>query len=119
MQKAGPMTAALPSPKTPMETETQRASLPSTRHVGFTNSYGTPNFRLSSKSNLMTPSTRRLAQDLSHPLITMLQQECTRATCPEMKAGEWMYLCVAHGNDGAMEVRLSVIFKQRKNKKHL
>ncbi|KAJ7274875.1 Mob1/phocein [Mycena rebaudengoi] len=46
---------------------------------------------------------RRLAQDLSHPLITMLQQECTRATCPEMKAGEWLYLCVAHGNDGAME----------------
>jgi hypothetical protein len=55
---------------------------------------------------LITHSTRRLAQDLSHPLITMLQQECTRATCPEMKAGEWMYLCVAHGNDGAMEVRL-------------
>lgn len=48
---------------------------------------------------------RRLAQDLSHPLITMLQQECTRASCPEMKAGEWLYLCVAHGNDGAMEVR--------------
>jgi hypothetical protein len=46
---------------------------------------------------------RRLAQDLSHPLITMLQQECTRNTCPEMKAGEWLYLCVAHGNDGAME----------------
>ncbi|KAI0287200.1 Mob1/phocein [Russula brevipes] len=46
---------------------------------------------------------RRLAQDLSHPLITMLQHECTRSTCPEMKAGEWMYLCVAHGNDGAME----------------
>ncbi|KAF9457672.1 hypothetical protein BDZ94DRAFT_1227476 [Collybia nuda] len=46
---------------------------------------------------------RRLAQDLSHPLITMLQQECTRASCPEMKAGEWLYLCVAHGNDGAME----------------
>jgi hypothetical protein len=36
----------------------------------------------------------------------MLQQECTRATCPEMKAGEWMYLCVAHGNDGTMEVSL-------------
>lgn len=34
----------------------------------------------------------------------MLQQECTRASCPEMKAGEWLYLCVAHGNDGAMEV---------------
>jgi len=47
---------------------------------------------------------RRLAQDLSHPLITMLQQECTRETCHEMKAGEWQYLCVAHGNDGAMEV---------------
>ncbi|CCM00782.1 uncharacterized protein FIBRA_02824 [Fibroporia radiculosa] len=46
---------------------------------------------------------RRLAQDLSHPLITMLQQECTRQTCPEMKAGEWLYLCVAHGTEGAME----------------
>ena len=34
----------------------------------------------------------------------MLQQECTRASCPEMKAGEWLYLCVAHGNEGAMEV---------------
>lgn len=47
---------------------------------------------------------RRLAQDLSHPLITMLQQECTRQSCPEMKAGEWLYLCVAHGNEGSMEV---------------
>ncbi|EIN09080.1 Mob1/phocein [Punctularia strigosozonata HHB-11173 SS5] len=46
---------------------------------------------------------RRLAQDLSHPLITVLQQECTRATCPEMKAGEWLYLCVAHGNENNME----------------
>ncbi|KAF9226287.1 Mob1/phocein [Gyrodon lividus] len=46
---------------------------------------------------------RRLAQDLSHPLITMLQQECTRNSCSQMKAGEWLYLCVAHGNDGAME----------------
>ncbi|KAI0777794.1 hypothetical protein BD413DRAFT_467342 [Trametes elegans] len=46
---------------------------------------------------------RRVAQDLSHPLITMLQQECTRSSCPEMKAGEWLYLCVAHGNEGAME----------------
>jgi hypothetical protein len=52
---------------------------------------------------------RRLAQDLSHPLITMLQLECTRITCPEMKAGEWLYLCVAHGNDGAMEVRSTII----------
>ncbi|KAE9389034.1 Mob1/phocein [Gymnopus androsaceus JB14] len=46
---------------------------------------------------------RRLAQDLTHPLITNLQNECTRQTCPEMKAGEWLYLCVAHGNDGGME----------------
>ncbi|KAG6899468.1 hypothetical protein C0993_010111 [Termitomyces sp. T159_Od127] len=46
---------------------------------------------------------RRLAQDLTHPLITMLQQECTRASCPEMKAGEWLYLCVAHGTDGNVE----------------
>ncbi|KAJ4474436.1 hypothetical protein J3R30DRAFT_3671704 [Lentinula aciculospora] len=42
---------------------------------------------------------RRLAQDLTHPLITALQMECTRQTCPEMKAGEWLYLCVAHGNE--------------------
>lgn len=46
---------------------------------------------------------RRLAQDLSHPLITALQQECTRHSCPQMQAGEWLYLCVAHGNDEAME----------------
>ncbi|KAF8641815.1 hypothetical protein AX16_009795 [Volvariella volvacea WC 439] len=46
---------------------------------------------------------RRLAQDLTHPLITMLQTECSRSTCPEMKAGEWLYLCVAHGEGGAME----------------
>ncbi|CAE6489100.1 unnamed protein product [Rhizoctonia solani] len=41
---------------------------------------------------------RRLAQDLTYPLITNLQLECNRETCPEMKAGEWLYLCVAHGN---------------------
>ncbi|KAI6127897.1 Mob1/phocein [Pisolithus croceorrhizus] len=46
---------------------------------------------------------RRLALDLSHPLITALQQECTRSSCPQMQAGEWLYLCVAHGNDEAME----------------
>ncbi|KAG8999447.1 hypothetical protein FRB93_013186 [Tulasnella sp. JGI-2019a] len=48
---------------------------------------------------------RRLAQDLTHPLITALQTECTRETCPEMKAGEWLYLCVAHGTgtSGTME----------------
>lgn len=63
--------------------------------------------------------TRRLAQDLSHPLITMLQQECTRASCPEMKAGEWMYLCVAHGNDGAMEVRLCYLQISKRKKASL
>jgi hypothetical protein len=47
---------------------------------------------------------RRLAQDLNHPLITTLQQECTRETCPEMKAGEWLFLCVAHGNGPNVEV---------------
>jgi len=51
-------------------------------------------------------SFRRLAQDLTDPLVTTLQIECTRATCPDMKAGEWLYLCVAHGTgaSGAMEV---------------
>ena len=48
------------------------------------------------------PISRRLAEDLSYPLISVLQQECTRASCPEMKTGEWLYLCVAHGNDGDM-----------------
>lgn len=51
---------------------------------------------------------RRLAQDLTFPLITTLQEQCTRQTCPEMKAGEWLYLCVAHGNGGAMEVRCAL-----------
>jgi len=46
---------------------------------------------------------RRLAQDLNHPLITTLQQECNRETCPEMKAGEWLFLCVAHGNGPNVE----------------
>lgn len=47
---------------------------------------------------------RRLAQDLASPLINLLQLECDRNTCPEMKAGEWLYLCVAHGNGSTMEV---------------
>jgi hypothetical protein len=78
-----------------------------------------PYFFVSAKKthkSLPVSLLRRLAQDLSHPLITMLQQECTRATCPEMKAGEWMYLCVAHGNDGAMEASL-VRFSQTKKEK--
>ncbi|KAH7911185.1 Mob1/phocein [Hygrophoropsis aurantiaca] len=46
---------------------------------------------------------RRPAQNLSHPLITMCQQDCTWVSYAEMKAREWLYLWVAHGNDGAME----------------
>ena len=75
-----------------------------TRRVGYTSNSGkapSPIRKLLFSFNFVR--CRRLAQDLSHPLITTLQQECSRATCPEMKAGEWLYLCVAHGNDGAME----------------
>ena len=71
--------------------------------AGFTSNSGMTD-GVESEIQLTYKFYRRLAQDLSHPLITMLQQECTRASCPEMKAGEWLYLCVAHGNDGAMEV---------------
>ncbi|KAH9824161.1 Mob1/phocein [Melampsora americana] len=39
---------------------------------------------------------RRFSQDLSHPFVSTLQSECSRTTCPEMKAGEWLYLCAAH-----------------------
>lgn len=46
---------------------------------------------------------RRFSQDLSHPWVTSLQEECTREGCPEMKAGEWLYLCAAHAT--ANEVR--------------
>ncbi|KAG9098015.1 hypothetical protein FRC06_006920 [Ceratobasidium sp. 370] len=52
---------------------------------------------------------RRLAQDLVCPLITNLQLECTRDTCPEMKAGEWLYLCVAHGNNVGGHVQCCAI----------
>ena len=55
-------------------------------------------FDTSTQSTRDLPSLIRLVQDLSHPLITVLQQECTRATCPEMKAGVRMYLCIAHAS---------------------
>ncbi|KAI8924262.1 Mob1/phocein [Entophlyctis helioformis] len=29
-------------------------------------------------------------------LFVRLEDECRPATCPDMKAGEWMYLCAAH-----------------------
>lgn len=38
---------------------------------------------------------RRIPIDLA-PLIAYLLPMCTRQSCPEMKAGEWLYLCVAH-----------------------
>lgn len=77
-----------------------------TRLVGFTNSFGVFKYCYKSLDKLLVDFFlhRRLAQDLTHPLITTLQQECSRTTCPEMKAGEWLYLCVAHGTEGAMEV---------------
>ncbi|KAA1127373.1 hypothetical protein PGTUg99_035865 [Puccinia graminis f. sp. tritici] len=39
---------------------------------------------------------RRIALDLSYPLVCALQADCNRDKCPEMKAGEWLYLCAAH-----------------------
>lgn len=60
--------------------------------------------RVCESQEMLNELHRRLAQDLTHPLITSLQQECNRSTCPEMKAGEWLYLCVAHGNESAGEV---------------
>ncbi|KAJ9103913.1 hypothetical protein QFC21_002376 [Naganishia friedmannii] len=38
---------------------------------------------------------RRLPIDLT-PLTVSLLRECTPQTCPEMKAGEWQYICVAN-----------------------
>jgi hypothetical protein len=85
----------------------------STKPAGFMNSCGMWASSNVAHERVLTPVPRRLAQDLSHPLITMLQQECTRASCPEMKAGEWLYLCVAHGNDGTMEVLLCMLIGEQ------
>lgn len=46
---------------------------------------------------------RRLSHDLSHPFVVSLQEACTRETCPEMKAGEWLYLCAAHATANETE----------------
>ncbi|KAG0149359.1 hypothetical protein CROQUDRAFT_59331 [Cronartium quercuum f. sp. fusiforme G11] len=57
---------------------------------------------LSSNNNLVPQEVwiyeqlRRFSQDLSYPFVSSLQIECKRSTCPEMKAGEWLYLCAAH-----------------------
>ncbi|KAL1407648.1 hypothetical protein Q8F55_007081 [Vanrija albida] len=42
---------------------------------------------------------RRIPIDVT-PLMTQLLQLCSRESCPEMKADEWQYLCVAHGGEG-------------------
>lgn len=44
-------------------------------------------------------TNRRIPIDAT-PLITQLLQICSRESCPEMKADEWQYLCVAHGGEG-------------------
>lgn len=44
----------------------------------------------------------RLPIDLT-PLITSLLRECTPESCPEMKAGEWQYICVANHQGQAEE----------------
>lgn len=46
---------------------------------------------------------RRVALDLSYPLVAMLQEQCTRQSCPELKAGEWLYLCAAHASQNEHE----------------
>ncbi|ORY31020.1 Mob1/phocein [Naematelia encephala] len=40
---------------------------------------------------------RRLPVDLT-PLLINLLGTCSKETCPKMMAGEWLYLCVAHGD---------------------
>ena len=43
--------------------------------------------------------SRCLTRNILYPLITTVQQEGTRAIHES-----WSYICVAHGNDGVMEV---------------
>ncbi|CAI2167423.1 18015_t:CDS:2 [Funneliformis geosporum] len=38
---------------------------------------------------------RQLCLELNY-LVVQLEVECTRQSCPEMKADEWQYLCAAH-----------------------
>ncbi|WWD21494.1 hypothetical protein CI109_105980 [Kwoniella shandongensis] len=45
---------------------------------------------------------RRIPIDLT-PFLTSLLPICTRESCPQMKADEWLYLCVAHGGGGTEE----------------
>ncbi|KAK4686652.1 hypothetical protein P7C73_g3471, partial [Tremellales sp. Uapishka_1] len=45
---------------------------------------------------------RRIPIDLT-PLITSLLTVCSKDSCAQMKADEWLYLCVAHGSGGIEE----------------
>ncbi|RPA87518.1 Mob1/phocein [Ascobolus immersus RN42] len=40
--------------------------------------------------------TRRLTRDLNILVVALIQDGCTVQSCPEMRAGEWQYLCAAH-----------------------
>ncbi|KAL7271900.1 hypothetical protein RUND412_005312 [Rhizina undulata] len=40
--------------------------------------------------------TRRLTRDLNVLVVALLNDNCTAASCPEMRAGEWQYLCAVH-----------------------
>ncbi|KAF8472070.1 Mob1/phocein [Kalaharituber pfeilii] len=40
--------------------------------------------------------TRRLTRDLNHLIVALLQDDCTSKSCPQMRAGEWQYLCAVH-----------------------
>ncbi|EIW71292.1 hypothetical protein TREMEDRAFT_23443, partial [Tremella mesenterica DSM 1558] len=50
---------------------------------------------------------RRIPIDAA-PLVNHLLGGCTKETCPEMKAEEWLYLCAAHG-DGQAAVECCAI----------
>jgi len=40
--------------------------------------------------------TRRLTRDLNVLIVALLNDRCTAASCPEMRASEWQYLCAVH-----------------------
>lgn len=40
--------------------------------------------------------TRRLTRDLNILVVALINDGCTSKSCPEMRAGEWQYLCAAH-----------------------
>jgi hypothetical protein len=40
--------------------------------------------------------TRRLTRDLNVLIVALLTDGCTAASCPEMRASEWQYLCAVH-----------------------